>query len=391
MADFEYPVFSVFAFLGFVVSLVPLPWHLQAWNSGTCYYMLWTALSCLNLFINSIVWHGNAINFAPIWCDISIRIMLGASVAIPAASLCINRRLYHIARVHAVTITRAEKRRAVLIDTLICVLWPIVFVALQYVVQGHRFDIYEDVGCYPFIYNTIVAFFLSDSWPIIIGLISALYCGLSLRAFYHRRVQFNQFLASSTSLNASRYFRLMALACTEVICTIPLASFLIWLNTAAQSVEPWVSWENTHYDFSRVGQYPAVLWRRDYLLVVAMELTRWLPIACAFIFFAFFGFAAEARKNYRAAFWAVGKLVGFSPASQLPNSGFALPQVRMPSSHGSLPVYVPKERKDTHSLGLDKVSDEKDGSFSPDFTPSEASFPKMSFDSIDIHNGGYAV
>lgn len=70
MADFTYPLFPIFAFLGFILSLIPLPWHLQAWNSGTCYYMIWTSLACLNQFINSIVWHGNALNPAPIWCDI---------------------------------------------------------------------------------------------------------------------------------------------------------------------------------------------------------------------------------------------------------------------------------------------------------------------------------
>lgn len=79
---------------------------------------------------------------------VAIRIMLGASVGIPAASLCINRRLYCIAKVHAVTVTKAEvrirsceasfpsralfqKRRAILIDTLICVFFPMVFLALR--------------------------------------------------------------------------------------------------------------------------------------------------------------------------------------------------------------------------------------------------------------------
>ncbi|KAH7882764.1 pheromone A receptor-domain-containing protein [Phlebopus sp. FC_14] len=374
MTGFDYPVYPVFAFSGFVLSLIPLPWHLQAWNSGTCYYMIWTALACLNQFINSIVWHRSAINYAPVWCDISIRIMLGASVGIPAASLCINRRLYNIAKVQAVTITRAEKRRAILIDSLICVLFPLVFIALQYIVQGHRFDIYEDVGCYPFIYNTIVAFFLSDSWPIIIGLISAVYCGLSLRAFYYRRAQFNKFLASNTSLNSSRYFRLMALAIIEIMLTIPLASFMIWLNSAAQPVEPWISWDNTHAEFSRVGQYPSVVWMQNHLLVVAMELTRWFVVVCAFIFFGFFGFAAEARKNYRAAFCAVAKGLGFTHAQSQSQQTLSAFPPRIPRlSHGSLPIYT-----DEASLSIYRTSskasssgmlDEKCGSADPDFPP----------------------
>ena len=70
MSDVTYPLFPIVSALGFVVVLTPLPWHLEAWNSGTCYYMIWTALACLNQFINSVVWANDAINRAPIWCDI---------------------------------------------------------------------------------------------------------------------------------------------------------------------------------------------------------------------------------------------------------------------------------------------------------------------------------
>ncbi|KII83815.1 hypothetical protein PLICRDRAFT_119095 [Plicaturopsis crispa FD-325 SS-3] len=311
--DPTYPLFPIFAFLGFFLSLVPLSWHLQAWNSGTCFYMIWTALACLNQFVNSVVWAGNALNPAPIWCDISIRITLGASVGIPAASLCINRRLYQIARVHAVTITHAEKRRAILIDSLICVLFPVIFIALQYIVQGHRFDIFEDIGCYPSIFNTPVSFVINSMWPIVLGLISAVYCVLSLRAFMHRRSQFNQFLTSNASLTVSRYFRLMALAMTEIACTTPLAIFAIYLNANAQTMQPYGSWENVHFNFSRVEQVPAVLWRMNHLFVISVEMSRWVAPLCAFIFFGFFGFAEEARRHYAMAFWAVLKRVGFRP------------------------------------------------------------------------------
>ncbi|KAJ7440954.1 GPCR fungal pheromone mating factor, partial [Mycena latifolia] len=79
----------------------------------TFYFMLWTALACLNQFINSIVWAQDISNFAPWWCEISIRIILGAGVGILALALCIVRRLYTIASVQSVSISRAEVRSAV--------------------------------------------------------------------------------------------------------------------------------------------------------------------------------------------------------------------------------------------------------------------------------------
>ena len=69
-SDPSYPLFPIFSFLGFVLAIIPLPWHLQAWNSGTCIYMFWASFACLVQFVNSVVWHGNINNPAPIWCDI---------------------------------------------------------------------------------------------------------------------------------------------------------------------------------------------------------------------------------------------------------------------------------------------------------------------------------
>ncbi|KAJ7080047.1 GPCR fungal pheromone mating factor [Mycena epipterygia] len=80
--------------------------------------------------------------------------MMCAAVGLPAASLCINRRLYHIASVRAVVITPAE-HRVLLIDSLICGLFPLLYVAVQYIVQGHHFNVFEGIRCYPDFYNSL--------------------------------------------------------------------------------------------------------------------------------------------------------------------------------------------------------------------------------------------
>ena len=192
----------------------------------------------------------------------------------------------------------------------------------EYIVQGHRFDIFEGVGCYPAIYNTLLTYFLNSAWPIIIGLISASYCGMlfsstyffimsdreiiavrTLFAFTRRRLEFSQFInAKNSSLTMSRYFRLMALATCEILLTTPLAIFNIWLNATLSPVGPWISWADTHYDYGRVDQVPALLWRSFPILVISIEVTRWAAPLCALVFFAFFGLADEAKKHYRLAF-----------------------------------------------------------------------------------------
>jgi len=356
-------VFSAFAFIGFVLVTIPLPWHLEAWNTGTCMYMFWGGLGSLNYFINSVVWNNTARNLAPVWCDISVRIILAAAIGIPAASLCINRRLYQIASVKTVTITKRQKRRSIMVDLAIGMGVPILSLPLAYISQGHRFNIVEQVGPTPATYNTPAAFALIYSLPLIIGLLSAFYCSRTIITFYKRRVQFKELLSGNDNLSANRYFRLMGLASIDLLCTIPLSIYLLITNAKHSSV-PWISWENVHSNFSRVVLYPAIIWKNDPSSARLIELDRWLTISCCYVFFAFFGFADEARKNYRSAFASVAKKFGYSTGTVGTGAGStAGARTGFPglSSFGkgmtsfgkaSLPVFVRRETTRTTDADL---------------------------------------
>ncbi|KAF7372713.1 Pheromone B alpha 3 receptor [Mycena sanguinolenta] len=333
-----YPAFQILSFLGFVLVLIPLPWHFQAWNSGTCLFMIWTALSCLIAFVNSVVWANSVDDVAPVWCDISTRLIVGISVAIPASSLCINRRLYKIASCQTVSVTQADKRRAVLVDLGISLGIPLLQMPLQFIVQGHRFNIVENIGCYPTTYNVALAYPLSYLWPNVINVVSGCYAVCTLRAFLRRRAQFSQFLSLNSGLTATRYFRLMALASIELFISLPIVTYALYLNISHSPIEPWISWDNVHADFSNILQVPAIIWRADSHSEASVELTRWTGVICALVFFAFFGFAAEARKHYRFAFWAIVKPCGLTPP---PNGTIPFPRVKLPWNKSNVPPSLP--------------------------------------------------
>ncbi len=59
------------------------------------------------------------------------RFTWGASHGVLAASLVINRRLYKIATTSSVSITRAEKRRTILVDMAIGLSIPIIHIILR--------------------------------------------------------------------------------------------------------------------------------------------------------------------------------------------------------------------------------------------------------------------
>jgi len=58
---------------------------------------------------------------------------------------------------------------------------------VDYIVQGHRFDILEDVGCYPVVYNTLPAYFIYFMWPIVLGAISFCFSGSSIVSLFQLR------------------------------------------------------------------------------------------------------------------------------------------------------------------------------------------------------------
>lgn len=152
--------------------------------------------------------------------------------------------------------------------------------------------------------------------PIFIGIASATYAILTIIAFYKNRSQFNAIL-SSNKVPSNRFLRLMCLAGVEVLFNIPLSLYGIYLQAHTIPLYPWISWANVHSYFFRVDQFPSLLWRnpKNHTAELSLESTRWSVVFCAFVFFAFFGFADEARKNYRYAFQSVAKRVGISTGS----------------------------------------------------------------------------
>lgn len=248
--------------------------------------------------------------------------MIGLNIAMPAAALCIARRLYHISTLQSVTVTQAVKRRHVIVDLLIGLGLPVMEMALRasllliyvsaheltlhidYIVQGHRFDILEDVGCVPSTYISWPAFALVSLPPVIIGLVSAVYAVLNIIQFRKLHDQINDF-AGFRNLTTIRYLHFICLSSVDIIFTIPLSAYN--LSTDVRNIRPWISWADTKWAFSNVYTVPSVIWRSDPATVRVIELNRWIVVLCAFVFFAFFGFTAQSRENYRLCILVVAK------------------------------------------------------------------------------------
>lgn len=171
-----------------------------------------------------------------------------------------------------------------------------------------------------------------------------------------RRRQFSELLASNSNLTFHRYFRLMALAGVELLCTVPFSIYFIVTN-AKTEIYQWAGLEDLHWGFSAVGYFPAEVWAVNEAQTRRVTLQIWLTIVCGLVFFAFFGLAEEARTHYRIALSTVAKRLGYSTAGTA-STGFTVSLGKGPKTTGAtIPSFIQRgTRRGSIGSFSDKLS-----------------------------------
>ncbi|KAE8224360.1 hypothetical protein CF319_g2746 [Tilletia indica] len=121
-------------------------------------------------------------------------------------------------------------------------------------------------------------------------------------------------------MNRDRYLRLMAMASVEALISFPinLITFISKFQYA-HTLQPWISWDDTHFDFGYIGQTTAAWYqetpeRRKYW--PALQLGRWGIVVGCYMFFAFFGTGKEALQTYSSGVHKFRSFFTRSPKTQ---------------------------------------------------------------------------
>ncbi|KIJ22555.1 hypothetical protein M422DRAFT_40025 [Sphaerobolus stellatus SS14] len=250
--------------------------------------------------INAAAWSDNTDVKLVIWCDITTKIYVGFSAGVPAASMC-NLRV--LERVTAPSRRRPNKslntRKERMIEVFLCIIFPLVFVALHYIVEGHRFDIYEVVGCRATYVLNWYALVLIWITPLLLALLSCTYAGLILRNLIWNRVTLSACLNNSaSSIGLSRYIRLLLLSSITVVYEAAFDVYLIVYNLKINGVSPITSWHDVQLEFSRIARYSRFLLPNAVL--VPLMMTWWIPTSACLLFLFCFVLGDEAIKDYRS-------------------------------------------------------------------------------------------
>ncbi|KAJ7854247.1 hypothetical protein B0H13DRAFT_2673435 [Mycena leptocephala] len=181
--------------------------------------------------------------------------------------------MLRIASVPTVTKPRADKHHAILIDLAIGLGIPLLRIPLR-----HRHNIFEDIGCLGDTYETPSLSSSStcppsSSAPSLPSTMHQILLPLLLpipAPPFHLRTRQPQ----PQPLRAPHGARVHRPA-----PHCPLAAFVLYSNVAIIGLSPWpwVSWADTHSNFSRVVQVPGIYWRADPYSAASLETLRPSP------------------------------------------------------------------------------------------------------------------
>ncbi|KAH7930004.1 fungal pheromone STE3G-protein-coupled receptor [Leucogyrophana mollusca] len=322
-------VFSGLSFTGFFLVALPFSWHFRTWNISTCAFVLWTSLGCLLQFVNSVVWDKNVNNWAPVWCDLCCRFFTAVDVALPATSLCINRRLFLIAtqspsRYKVRKKTLAGPNFNAVVDFSLVLVFPVVTTALQYVVQEYRFIIFEDIGCLPATANVDLAYPLVHVVPVLVGIGSSIYAVLIVTVI-SRRKQSHQCPQDSEFLTDSWYWRMVCFCVVSSAFSVVPTSISLAMYALEQSPIPWPGWATVHAEESLIVEMVTDVWQSNNRLAVLVQLRRWTLVPLALIAFVFFVSATDTKMDCQRAMRFITRGFGRSTSSaKLDHGGCAL-------------------------------------------------------------------
>ncbi|KAF9468429.1 pheromone A receptor-domain-containing protein [Collybia nuda] len=240
--------------------------------------------------INALVWAGNVDIHIPVWCDIVTKLLLGATVALPGACLCISRNLELVASTRMIFTDPRSRRNGVLFDLLFCYVLPILYMILHIIVQDHRFDLVEDFGCSASIHPSTIGLIIMWLPPMIICSASFILSGLAVHnSFRLASARFTTHLESRSNLTSSLFVRRIA---TSFFTTGALFIVTLFSVFTISGFKPWTSWVSVH---SQITVISIVQIRPD---VRSIQLVWWgVPVVSLVYIILSFTIGEELRDS----------------------------------------------------------------------------------------------
>jgi hypothetical protein len=175
-------ILPIFACFGILSTLPPIIWHARNRNIAACGLIFWTVIGNFFSFTNALIWPTNDVSTwwnGAGFCDIQAKLQWPIITGGAGALCAIMRNLAIVIDVDRAQIrpSKAQRRRAVTVDLLFCLAYPVFFMGIHYVIQPNRYNIITISGCDASYDNSWPTIALALVWPPIFSIATSYYCG----------------------------------------------------------------------------------------------------------------------------------------------------------------------------------------------------------------------
>lgn len=286
------PLVAVFACLA---SALPMIVHLKAKNLAASVLTLGITILNLQNFVNALIWASKDVNSwwnGKILCDIEVKLYIGIGVAANGAIASLFRQISIVLDTERMTAmpSPGQHRVRLAFEVCLCLIVPTLVMAAHCLVQTDRYWLRNSAGCVPSFDNCWPTPFLIFLWPMVLCLVGSFYCIISMIRLWRHRKQMSAVLSNTPGVNASRFFRVFALAFTLILAYCPVAVFIFVENVRVPMHR--YSWSYTHPpDFSERIKIVSTPQQPPF--------DRWAQIATGYLLFGFFGLGQDATQMYK--------------------------------------------------------------------------------------------
>jgi pheromone a factor receptor len=310
-------ILPILAFPSWIFCVPALFWQFRQGNIA--------AGSLINFFnsINPLIWPRDNLDewwSGNVWCDINVRLQIGAIAGTTASAAMIVRKLARVMDTRSLTVStsKSSKRREQFLEVAWCWGYPLVLILVYYVVQPVRYMLYTIQGCLNAYDTSWPSVVLNFMWAPITTLVAAVYAGksplpssptisyflltptpgiLTYRLYRYRR-EFARLVAARNTTK-SRFVRLFLICLIVILVYLPYTTWLLTNLIAATRGHDAYSWNRIHdpatfNTISKVAMYGNV------------PVDKWGQVATGYVLFFVFGTGADAWKLYRQMALTVG-------------------------------------------------------------------------------------
>lgn len=275
-----------------VVSLLPpLAWHSHTKNIPAVVLITWLLIMNITCIVNAGVWGGRDFMTrwdGKGWCDLVIKLQVGANIGISCAVTNIVYNLHTILKADNVLPTLNSWKR-IATDLSISLLCPIAVMGFSYLLQVFRYGIARYNGCQNLLSPTWITTVLYTMWMLIWSSIGTVYAFLVLVVFYRKRKDVRDILyCTNSGLNLTRFARLLIFCFLIILVMFPFSIYTFVQDLMQVS---------GHYSFK--DSHDSTMW----FTIIKFDPGKpiyniWLYVLMSLLVFLIFGLGKDALTMY---------------------------------------------------------------------------------------------